>query len=319
HGDKIFFNSGDGNIYALDKNNGELVWKFTTNGEKKADFWDFFLSSPIVHNNLLIVGSGDHHIYALKADSGEMVWAYKTEGVVHAAPIVNEDILYIGSYDGIFYALNYATGTLIWKFDTMGSRVFPEGAIQRAASIYKDAVIFNSQDHNLYALNKKTGKGLWNRRETGGYIVTKPLVYKDNLYMGSSDSHRFYCLQGSNGKKNWLIKNNMRVFGTAVNQGNTIYYGSFDGTLIGVNATKGNVVFFFQTKESKAKYHTIFKPNGKFRDDFKLYGTLENELKTEKAIQSLGSILSTPVIENDIIYFGDANGHFYAVDLKESM
>jgi len=44
-----------------------------------------------------------------------------------------------------------------------------------------------------------------------------------------------------------------------------------------------------------------------------LYG---KDYKTsESKILALGSILSTPLVENDMIYFGDANGNFYALSV----
>ena len=37
---------------------------------------------------------------------------------------------------------------------------------------------------------------------------------------------------------------------------------------------------------------------------------------SEKKILELGAILSTPLIEQGIAYFGDANGVIYALQLK---
>ncbi|MBK7030868.1 MAG: PQQ-binding-like beta-propeller repeat protein [Bacteroidales bacterium] len=36
-------------------------------------------------------------------------------------------------------------------------------------------------------------------------------------------------------------------------------------------------------------------------------------LESEKKIQALGSILSDPLVDDNTLYFGDANGHFYAL------
>ena len=37
---------------------------------------------------------------------------------------------------------------------------------------------------------------------------------------------------------------------------------------------------------------------------------------SEKTILELGAILSTPIVDKGIIYFGDANGLIYAYKLK---
>jgi outer membrane protein assembly factor BamB len=47
---------------------------------------------------------------------------------------------------------------------------------------------------------------------------------------------------------------------------------------------------------------------------FVLYGA-DNETP-ENMIHALGSILSSPVVEDGMIYFGSSDGHLYAVSLQ---
>jgi len=106
----------------------------------------------------------------------------------------------------------------------------------------------------------------------------------------------------------------MRVYGTAAALDNIIYFGTFDGKMMGVDYQTGETVWEFQTLASKEKWNTIYQSNGDFRDDFQLYGY--NYIESEARIHSLGSILSSPVIDDGLIYFGSSDGRFYAVELK---
>ena len=313
HNETIIFNSTDGFIYSLNKNNGNEKWRFKTEGEKMYDIWDYYLSSPVFFEGMVYAGSGDSYVYAINAENGQLIWKQKTGDVVHASPVVFNQKVMAGSFDGYFYAFNYKTGEVQWKFKTVGDAYFPKGEIQREAVVYENSVVFGSRDYNIYALNCNTGTGLWNMKELGSWIIATPLVYKGNLYFGTSDSHRFYCMNAQTGEVRWSLQLNMRVYATAVIYKDKVCFGCFNGKLYGVNYQTGIIEYVFQTPESKVNYSGIYKENDVFRDDFVLYGT--DTEKSEKRILELGSILSTPVINEGIIYFGDSNGFFYAIRL----
>jgi len=311
---QVLFGSADGNLYALDTNTGLLVWLFTSGGEKMKDIWDYYLSSPVVSNGVVYWGSGDGHLYAIDADSGKLKWKYKTGGIVHADPLVSDSVVYTGSFDGTFYALSADKGEVIWKFRTVGDAYFPDGEIQKGAIIDQDVIYFGSRDYNIYALDAKTGRGRWNMKEYGSWIIASPLSYRGNLYFGTSDTHRFYCLRKSDSRIIWSIPLNMRVYGSAVAHEDIIWFGCFNGKLYGVDYASGKILHEFATDGCKNNYSSVYQENNEFRSNFELYGT--DYLESEKKIHSLGSILSTPVIENNRIYFGSSDGNVYALILK---
>jgi outer membrane protein assembly factor BamB len=310
----VYFSSADGNLYALDKANGKLVWKFASNGEKSYGLWDYYLSSPKVANGVIFWGSGDGHLYAIDGTKGSLKWKYKTDDIVHASPVVDGNRVYFGSFDGYFYALNKSDGAVIWKFNTIGDTYFPKGEIQKSALIHDGIVYFGSRDYNIYALDIVTGTGNWNMKEGGGWIIATPTAYKENLYFGTSDAHVFYAMDKKSGKIIWKTPLAMRVYGAAVADNDIIYFGTFDGKLLGLDYKTGALKWEFQTEKSKQNYNTIYNKDGHFRKEFELYGT--DYVASEAKIHKLGSILSTPVIEDEVIYFGSSDGYYYAVKLK---
>jgi outer membrane protein assembly factor BamB len=267
HEDIVVFSSADGNVYALNKNNGKQLWKYETGGEKIYDVWDYYLSSPVIHQNMVYVGSGDSVIYAIDVRSGEKSWSYKTGGIVHATPVVKDNKVLVGSYDGFFYALDAQNGKLIWKFKTVGDAYFPKGEIQKAALVTNSTVFFGSRDFNIYALDLKTGTGKWNMKERGSWIIATPLLYQDNIYFGTSDTHQFYCMSEKSGKIKWTLPLNMRVYGTALIMDNQLVFGCFNGKIYFVDPESGRVKDTFQTQESKDKYSILFDNQDKFRND----------------------------------------------------
>lgn len=309
----VFFGCEDGFVYALDAQQGTLRWKFATKGERSYDLWDYYRSSPTFYKGLLYIGSGDGHVYAINASSGKEVWRFATGGIVHADPVVSNDTLFVGSFDGYFYTLHANTGKLIWKFKTIGDRFFPKGEIPKAALVTKDAVYFGSRDYNIYALNKQTGMGLWNMKEQGSWIIATPLEKDGKLFFGTSDSHAFYSLNNFYGELQWKSPLPLRSYNSPVAYDSLIIVGCYDGFLYGFGEKGGKIAWQFQTDGSKKNYSTVFDLTGHFRKDFSIYGDDTATKVSEAKILNLGSILSTPVIRNGIIYFGSTDGNLYAV------
>ncbi len=313
---KIFFSCDDGFVYALDSRDGKLVWKFAAKGERQYDLWDYYRSSPAFYKGRLYVGSGDGNVYALNSVNGKELWHFKTGGVVHADPVVSNDTVYVGSFDGNFYALSATTGKLIWKFKTIGDRFFPKGEIQKAALVTDNAVYFGSRDYNLYALNRVTGAGLWNMKEYGSWIIATPYQKGNKIFAGTSDSHAFYSLNNFYGELQWKASLPLRSYNTPVGYDTLIFAGCFDGCVYGFGESNGIVQWKFETDGNKKNYSTVYDSTGHFKKDFTMYGSDSITAASEQKIMNLGAVLSTPVIKDDIMYFGSADGSLYAVMIE---
>ena len=101
-GGTVFIGMQDTWFYAINANNGQLLWKYKTGGE----IW----SSPIVAGNAVFVGSQDGWVYAFDVNgSGTSVtpiWRYQTGGPIKSSPWIENGVVFIGSDDGNVYAIN---------------------------------------------------------------------------------------------------------------------------------------------------------------------------------------------------------------------
>lgn len=315
HGEYIFVNCSDGSFYSIFWSNGKLNWKVKFEGEAKYDFWDFFTSSPTVKNNKVIFGSGNKSVYALEAKTGREIWTYETNAMVHANPIADNSSVYVGSYDGYFYALDSKTGSLKWKFKTLGTEYFPKGEIQGSAALVGNSVVFGSRDYNIYKLDKKTGNINWKIKRKNSWIIAQPLTIKKHIYVGTSDSHEVLMIKNSDGTLKKKFKVSMRIFAPSVNHNDNVIFCTYDGMVYHLNIKNEQLIKLFQTAESKINYSNVFKEDGSFRDDFKLYQ--EDYLETEQKLLSLGSIVTKPLIVENVLYVGDVSGNFYALKLLQ--
>jgi outer membrane protein assembly factor BamB len=171
----VYFGSSDGFVYAVDAENGNLKWKFKTEGPVH--------SSPALYQGKLFIGSWDNNLYALDAQSGQELWRFKTgeKPMMHgiqASPCVDNGSVYFGARDAYFYSLNIETGTLNWKYSADNSWILTTAGV-------KDGTVYlGTSDSFLFlALDANTGKEKY-RIPANGYIYSSPALAYNTAFFG---------------------------------------------------------------------------------------------------------------------------------------
>ncbi len=335
--DKVLFNSEDGNFYALDSDSGEEIWRFSTGGESffshkglwgippkdklMVDPWDFFISSPVIANGVVYFGSGDTNIYALDISSGREKWRFKTGDGVHSSPAVSSGVLYCGSWDSFVYALDAETGEEIWKFDTGQddeARLY-EG-VQSSPLIYDKTVFIGTRSSKLQAIDSETGKLKWEYSTGGPWICTSPAAHNGVVYCGTSDGYNLLAFNTETGDMKFDFNAGAWVFSSPVIVKNLIYFGCHNGRLYAVNTVTGKKKWEFRTDASISNEGNYYTDDGMI--NAKAYPRPENPDKAYEfmvdnvnlRILSVGSIISSPIVRDGVIYFGSTDGKMYAIN-----
>ena len=177
-GENLYIGAGDGILrsYDLDFSNQQVTfnddWEYEVDGE----IW----STPIIHDDTLIITSLDHHVNALNKNTGELLWKAKTGGAVAATPVIKDDTVFVGSFDGVFYAFDLNTGEEKWIFEKASNWYWGSAVID------DQTIYIPSLDGKLYALDVRSGKKEW-ELETNGAIVGSPAIVSDMIVVGSTD------------------------------------------------------------------------------------------------------------------------------------
>lgn len=330
---KVMFLSYDGFFYALNQHNGKLVWKFKTGGETKfkvkdyfngsfkPDFWDFYLSSPVANNNFVYFGSSDSHIYALDIESGKEIWKYQTGGSIHSSPAVSDNSLVVGSWDSKVYCLDATSGRKKWSYATdMDLESYIWLGVQASPSIKEGVVYIGSRDAKLYALNLDDGDPVWvNNNFERSWMPSSAAIDENNIYTGSSDSFSFYSIDKKTGSINYSTPTNAYTFSSPAIDQEMAYIGSANGRLYGIELETGNIKWEFQTFGAKTDSIQIFDHEGKM--DIDRYKDLVKDIEDmptlstfmNSAFVSSGAVLSSPVIVDQVLYFGSCDGNVYAI------
>jgi len=333
----VYFGSYDGFFYALDAATGALKWKRQTAGERRfagrhlhgsmpadevlSDPWDCWLSSPVVGEGVVYFGSGDGNVYAFKTTDGAQQWKFKTGDVVHSSPALVDGVLYVGSWDRNLYALDAKSGAEKWRFTTGDDPdAHNQIGIQSSPAVADGVVYFGCRDSHLYAVEATSGKKLWEIPTNGSWVVNSPAVRAGRVYFATSDSGQMMEADAKTGKilrqislKGWPS------FSSPSLAGDMLYMGSTGGWLNAIDLAKGEVAWRQMTESAKKLAPEYTKPDGSadyfkpftssFADDMYIgYGKL----------LELGEVLSSPVVDDDTVYFGSTEGAMYAVELKAS-
>ena len=331
-GGVVYFNSYDGNFYAVDGGSGQLKWKFQTEGERRfaakhlhgsqpatetmPDPWDCYLSSPVVWNGAVYFGSGDGNIYAVNAATGALNWKVKTGDVVHASPAIADGTLFVGGWDSYLYALDAATGKGKWRFKTGDDPdMHNQVGIQSSAAVVDGTVYFGCRDSHLYALDAVTGQKKWDFSNNGSWVIASPAVKDGKVYFATSDSGLFYELDAKSGKVLFQLKfQGWPTFSSPAIAGEMLYVGSTAGKLMAVDLAKQSLAWTFETEAAKKNGPGFTKPDGTpdyanvFASDF-----YDDIMVGYTKLLALGTVLSSPVVVEGVIYVGSADGNLYAL------
>ena len=329
----VYFLSYDSNFYALDAATGQLKWKFLTAGEKRyagkhlhhlepsadtmPDPWDFYLSSPAISTNTVFFGSGDGNVYALDTGSGTLRWKFHTGDVVHASPAISNGTLFIGSWDSYLYALDTATGQEKWRFRTGDDPdIHNHVGIQSSPVVVDGTVFFGCRDANVYAVDATTGKQKWSFANEGSWVNNTPLVYDGRVYFGTSIPGILHAVDAKTGAALFQLPTGSPVFSSMAVAQDTLYMGNFGGQLTAIDLKAQKPAWVFETEGAKQNAHAFINPDGSIRFEavFRSPDLFYDDMviAVDKLL-SMGTILSSPVVVNDVVYVGSTDGNLYAL------
>jgi outer membrane protein assembly factor BamB len=327
----VYFGSYDGKFYALDAASGQLKWNFQTAGERRfagrhihgiqpegetmPDPFDFYLSSPAVWNGAVYFGSGDGSIYALDAASGKVRWKFHTGDVVHASPAIANGVLFVGSWDSFFYAIDATSGKEKWRFKTgEDHQIYNQVGIQSSAAVADGTVYFGCRDSNFYALDAITGQKKWAFNNKGSWVITSPAVENGIVYFATSDTALFYALDAKSGAQLFSLKFKWPMFSSPAIAGNFLYLGSHEGKLLAIDLKNQKLAWEFATDASGRNGPAFKKPDGSPNYDVAFAEDFYDELVTGVTkMMSMGTVLSSPVVVDKVIYVGSTDGNLYAL------
>ena len=328
----LYFVSSAGSLGAIDVATGKIKWVLPTEYERKfearnlhgypsaaqtiADAWDIFTSSPAVANGKVFFGSGDGNVYAADAQTGVLQWKFATKDVVHASPAVVNGTVYIGSWDSYLYAIDAETGQEKWALKTgEDAAIHNQVGFQSSPAVVDGVVYVGCRDAHVYAVDAATGRKKWDYPTSKSWVIGTPAVRDGVAYVGTSDSARFMALDAKTGRLRFNFNAKAYVFSSAALAGDLAYVGDHNGRLYAINTKSGALAWEFQTEAAKKDALKVLNGDGSLNQEAfaPLFNDFEDMYLDFYKFISIGAIMSSPVVDRGVVYFGSMDGSLYAL------
>jgi len=300
-GTTVYVGSYDTNLWALNLEDGALVWKHPTSGG--------IASAPVVDesNRTVLFGSEDGSFYSVDARNGRISWSYQTQGRIRCSPQLAHGHVFVGSDDGKLYCLNAANGRHLWNYDT-GSPV------RSRPYVTNDLIIFGSDSGEIFAAELSGGRK-WSYRAKRA-IMSSPAVDQDNIcYFGSSDMF-FYALDATSGYSVWRFRTNGPIIGSPAIGGGSAYIGSTDGFMYCLSTQSGRERWKFKTEKPIVASPVLTRGVVYFGGTDNVFYALNADSGRELwRFTANGPITSAPYIYRDLILVGSMDHTLYALPL----
>jgi eukaryotic-like serine/threonine-protein kinase len=181
---RIFAGANDGNVYAVDKTTGNIVWSF--------HYGSAFNCQPVISGGGVYIGAEDGALLSIAEGTGKLQWRYGTHGPIRGPVGIVNDVVYVGSGDGYVYAVTAADGHLRWRART--------GAAVQAVATVSAGILVASLDNFVYLLSFSGGRRIW-KRQLAGRISAQPLTAEDSALFTPLSSEAGVVLGLRDGKQ----------------------------------------------------------------------------------------------------------------------
>jgi eukaryotic-like serine/threonine-protein kinase len=123
------------------------------------------------------------------------------------------------------------------------------------------------------------------------------------------------ALDAKTGRLIWNFDTKAYVFSSAALAGDLAYVGSHNGRLYAINTRSGKLAWEFQTEASKQNQMKVLNPDGGLNQSAfaPVFNDFQDMYLDFYRFISVGAIMSSPVVDQGVLYVGSTDGTLYAI------
>jgi outer membrane protein assembly factor BamB len=311
----VFIVADFNNLYAINAENGAVLWKITTGAET---------GSVCPSNGIVYCGSGiqrdseDKSICALDSITGKMLWRAQCDDGVREEIVAAGESVFVACFSaiGTLYNFEAKTGKLIWKSKIHDGLLSPPTVI--GEYVYTDGACLNASD----------GKIVWHMSERLGLFIGAPVTLSDSTIGVGSMRGSFYAIEADSGRTKWEQTGKGRIYNTPASQDGVVYidrHGVIEKTGLALSAKDGAVIWKVELGSTDDEQ---MKPgSGPVIGEESVYfishsGSLvsirkgDGKVKWKKSLAS-GPLAASVSIANNLLYCGTVNGSVHCLTAKD--
>jgi len=166
-------------LVALDANMGKEVWRYANSGISSCN--------PFRYKDLVYV-EDEGEVIALSVESGEEVWKTNTGEWADIVEVKNDRML-VNSGKAVM--LNASTGEVL--------KELPYSQFPVSSSVITEKYAYSTGQYKINVFNSSTGEPVWSSSRIKGTAVSDPTLYKDKLYLVSTEGVLYAFEHGEGG------------------------------------------------------------------------------------------------------------------------
>ena len=135
------------------------------------------------------------------------------------------------------------------------------------------------------------------------------------MFFATSDSSLYHVVDALTGNSILRQQDKAYMFSSPAIAGDVVFIGVLNGTLQARDLKTGDVLWDFQTETSKQNKGWVLTADRSFNDPL-LYYSIWREapiVATDRQF-GIGAIFSSPLVVDDVVYFGSTDGYLYALE-----
>ena len=239
-GETVYAASFNGNVLAVNANNGRKIWKQS---------FDFsFTAGPTYKDGILVLGTNNGELINIDSMTGEILWTTTVSSEILAPVAIKDDQIFVRSVDGNLTAVLSDNGSLMWTANHRVPRLSLRGTT--SPEVFANAVLSGFDDGKVSAYDLVDGSLLWETMLTppGGRTeiekindIDAPMTIVGNeLYVGSYQG-ALAALALESGDIIWLTEASIYA-GMAVDE-DAVFVSESDGSVMALSRFTGREIW----------------------------------------------------------------------------
>ena len=239
-GETVYAASFNGNVIAINANNGRKIWKQS---------FDFsFTAGPTYKDGILVLGTNNGELINIDSMTGEILWTTTVSSEILAPVAIKDDQIFVRSVDGNLTAFLSDNGSLMWTANHRVPRLSLRGTT--SPEVFANAVLSGFDDGKVSAYDLVDGSLLWETMLTppGGRTEIEKIndidapttIVGNELYVGSYQG-ALAALALESGDIIWLTEASIYA-GMAVDE-DAVFVSESDGSVMALSRFTGREIW----------------------------------------------------------------------------
>ena len=230
----------DGNVIAIDQNDGSKLWSTNVKGE--------VLSKVAIDAKIVVVKTGSGELLGLDKENGEILWSYRSKLPLltvrgSSSPVIVDDLVYVSFDNGRLGVFELNSGFQVWD----GAISYVKGVSELENLIDSDSspvvdgglIYTTNYQGNLNIFDTAQKRSVWSYETSSFY---SPIVSRGMLTIVEANSGlRSFALKTL--QESWTNEDYInRDLSNAVNYKGSLVVGDFEGYVHVIDTLNGKTI-----------------------------------------------------------------------------